>query len=78
MDLRRVFDDGKTEAGAAHFLGMALIHSVEALEDPVQILCRNTDSFIGNSELRFTGQIAHGHEDLSALIAVLIALLQRL
>ena len=51
MISRCVLDDGKTQAGAAGCLGVALVHPVEPLKDPVLMLGRNADAGITDGEL---------------------------
>ena len=54
-----MFYDRQTKAGAADFLGMALIDPIEALEDPVEVLLGNTDPVVCNGELRAVGIIPY-------------------
>ena len=46
-----VLDDGQTQAGAASCFGVALVHPVEPLEDPVLMLCRDTNAGIAYREI---------------------------
>src|ERR1035441_5146202 len=55
--LDNVLDDRKTQARAAHLARPGLIHAIEALEDPRQILGRNPDAAVGDAD----GHLASGH-----------------
>ncbi len=50
MELCRMFDDGKPQSGASHFLGAAFVHTVKPLKNTLLMLCRNTDPCIGNRD----------------------------
>ena len=45
-----VFDNGKSQTGAAGSLGVALVHPVEPLKDPILMLCGNTDAGIADNQ----------------------------
>ena len=70
VDHSGVFDDGEAQTGAAHFVGVALVDPVETLEDPVQVLGRNADSIVRDSEFCFVAGVADGHEDIAAFFAI--------
>lgn len=67
MDHRRVLDDGQAQSGAAHFLGMALIHPIEPLKNAIQMLMGDADSGIPDSN----GMIPHGDGDAAARAVIL-------
>ena len=43
-----VFDDGQSQAGSAEFPASGFVHSVKALEYPIEFGFGDSGSFIGN------------------------------
>ena len=52
MDDRSMLDDGQAKSCTSRLLGVALIHTVEAFEDPFLFFFRNSDSGIFHNNLR--------------------------
>ena len=70
MDQRRMFDDGKAQSGAAHFLGTAFIHPVEALENALLILRGDTNAGVADSEHGFPALIPDREGDAAVFLVV--------
>ena len=66
-----VLDDGEAQAGAAHFLGVALIHPIEAFKNPALVLRRDAYARIGHVEHRKFPFIADGELYTAILFVVL-------
>ena len=49
---RSVLDDGQSQPGTAPLFGVALIHTLESLEDPLLMLFGNADPVIGHADFR--------------------------
>ena len=46
-----VLDDGESQAGAAGLFGMAFVHPVEPLEDPLLLILRDADAGVCDNDL---------------------------
>ena len=71
MILHSVLHDRQAKAGATGLLGMALIHTIEALKHLVLMFGRNTNAGILNAQQNFTGLLCNGHFHAAAGIVVL-------
>ncbi|MPM56173.1 hypothetical protein SDC9_102975 [bioreactor metagenome] len=66
-----VLHDGKAQACAAGFLGMAFVHPVKALEDPELMLYRDSDAGVGDGKGNAAGVPGYGNVH-AALIHVVL------
>ena len=71
MLLHDVFDDGKSQSGAARGFRSALVHPVKSLKDPLLILFRNTDT--GIFHRKYNMPVCLRHPDLDRTARVIIA-----
>ena len=71
MILHSVLHDRQAKAGATGLLGMALIHTIEALKHLVLMFGRNTNAGILNAQQNFTGLLCNGHFHAAAGVVVL-------
>ena len=71
VDPGGVLDNGEAQSRAAHFFGTALVDTVEALEDPVELPGRNADPVVGDCKLRPVRIISDGHNNAASLFAVM-------
>ena len=49
MILDSILDDGKSQSRTTGSFGMALVHPVESLKDPVLMLCWDADAGIADN-----------------------------
>ena len=75
MISRGVFDNGKSQSGAAGCFGVALVHPVKALENTALMLCRDTDTRIADSQpvfLNVNADAAAGNIILDRIVAEIV------
>ena len=66
-----MLDDGESQAGAAGLFGMAFVHPVEPLEDPLLLILGNADTGVCDNDLFALQGRAHPDADRTAPAVVL-------
>ena len=66
-----MLDDGKSQPGAAHFLGAAFIYPIKTLKNAVATFLRDADTCIGNNNTVIIGVAHHLNLDTTAGMIVL-------